>query len=108
MAMNWVGEEMISEHRDVKATAAAIDCTGRFIVLAGRLGTSIIDLHQPQTILRRINRKSRWEVSVVAWNHHPEYRHLIAIGSNQKVDILNFEYSTAELIDNDQAIKVGF
>ncbi|OQV12464.1 WD repeat-containing protein 59 [Hypsibius exemplaris] len=103
--MNWAGDELICEHRDIKATAAAIDCTGRFLVLAGRLGTSVIDLTNPQSVLRKINRKSRWEVSVVGWNHHPEFRHVIAIGSNQKVEILNFEYSVGELVDNGQAIK---
>jgi hypothetical protein len=105
--MNWAGDELVCEHRDIKATAAAIDCTGRFLVLAGRLGTSVIDLNNPQTVLRKINRKSRWEVSVVGWNHHPEYRHVIAVGSNQKVDILNLDYSTGELIDHGQSIKAS-
>ncbi|GAU96775.1 hypothetical protein RvY_08166-2 [Ramazzottius varieornatus] len=105
MTTNWSSEDVVCELRDVKATAAAIDFSGRFLLLSGRLATSIIDLNNPQVVVKKILRKSRWEVGVAAWNFHYDYRHLIAIGSNQRVDILNFEYNTTDLVDNGHSIK---
>lgn len=103
----WAGEDIVAEYREkeLKATAAALDSSGRFLVLAGRLGASLIDLQSPGKIVRRLHRKSKWEVNVAAWNQHSEYRNLIAIASNQKVDIINFDYLTQDLLDPQNSMK---
>ncbi|XP_055355079.1 GATOR complex protein WDR59-like [Paramacrobiotus metropolitanus] len=99
MAVTWSTstEDLVCEHRDAKATTAALDCTGRFAVLAGRLGISLIDLNQPQAALFKVPRTSKWEVSVVGWNQHPHHRHMLAVASNQKVDVWNFDYQNVNL-----------
>lgn len=88
MAVRWSSENVVAEYRDLQANAMAVDCTGKFSVLAGRKLLAIIDLDQPVSCIKKHPRQSKWEVGTAEWNPTPEKKDMFAITSNQRAELL--------------------
>lgn len=89
MASRWSSEFIVAEHRDLQASAMAVDWTGVYVLLAGRRFLGIKNLDDPTDTLRKFPRQSKYEVGTAEWNPNAPHRDLCAISSNQIVEVLS-------------------
>ncbi|XP_075212964.1 WD repeat domain 59 [Lycorma delicatula] len=90
MATRWSSEFIVAEHRDLQASAMAVDWTGIYVLLAGRRYLGVKNLDDPSDTLRKFPRQSKYEVGTAEWNPSSTHSQLCAISSNQKVEILSW------------------
>ncbi|KAK3086097.1 hypothetical protein FSP39_013508 [Pinctada imbricata] len=74
-----------------QASAMAVDCLGKWTVLAGRKLLSLVDLEDSHLKLHRNPRQSKWDISCVQWNPHPSHANLFVTASNQKLDVFSWQ-----------------
>ncbi|CAN7991841.1 unnamed protein product [Ixodes hexagonus] len=79
---------VVSEHKDLQATAMALDSDGQYAVLAGRRCIALINLDAPDTTLKKSVRQSKFEISSAEWNPHLTDTFLLAC--NQSVELLTW------------------
>ncbi|XP_029839965.3 GATOR complex protein WDR59 isoform X1 [Ixodes scapularis] len=79
---------VVSEHKDLQATAMALDSEGQYAVLAGRRCIALVNLDSPDTTLKRSVRQSKFEISSAEWNPHLTDTFLLAC--NQSVELLTW------------------
>lgn len=96
MATRWSSEFIVAEHRDLQASAMAVDWTGVYVLLAGRRYLGVKNLDDPSDNLRKFPRQSKYEVGTAEWNPSSSHSHLCAISSNQKTEVLS--WTSGELI----------
>uniref|UniRef100_A0A1B6EDS3 RWD domain-containing protein n=1 Tax=Clastoptera arizonana TaxID=38151 RepID=A0A1B6EDS3_9HEMI len=89
MATRWSSEYSVAEHRDLQASAMAVDWTGVHVLLAGRRYVGLKNLNDHNDILKKFPRQSKYDVGTAEWNPNPPNRDLVAITSNQKVEVLS-------------------
>ncbi|XP_054266064.1 GATOR complex protein WDR59-like isoform X1 [Macrosteles quadrilineatus] len=87
MATRWSSEFIIAEHRDLQASAMAVDSTGSFVLLAGRRFLGLKKLDDSSDVLRKFPRQSKYEVGTAEWNPNHQEKELCAISSNQRVEV---------------------
>ncbi|KAK7078551.1 GATOR complex protein wdr59 [Halocaridina rubra] len=88
MAVRWSCENVVAEHRDLQASAMALDCNGEYTVLAGRRYLALISLDKPTEIVKRISR-SQQKYDVIACEFHPSQteRKTFVIGSGERAEV---------------------
>ncbi|XP_046999380.1 GATOR complex protein WDR59 isoform X1 [Schistocerca americana] len=96
MAARWSSEFTVSEHRDLQASAMAVDWTGVYVLLAGRRYLAVKNLNDPSDALHKVPRHSKYEVGAAQWNPSSTNKELCAISSNQRVEILS--WSNGDLV----------
>ncbi|XP_064466934.1 GATOR2 complex protein WDR59-like isoform X2 [Ornithodoros turicata] len=101
MAASWSGEHVVAEHKDLQATAMALDSHGNFAVLAGRRYIAIVDLNEPQVTVKKCVRQSKFEVSTAEWNPHIEGT--LSLACNQNIELLT--WSDGELLSKYTIVK---
>lgn len=90
MATRWSSEFIVAEHRDLQASAMAVDWSGIYVLLAGRRYLGVKNLDDPSDNLRKFPRQSKYEVGTAEWNPSSSHSQLCAISSNQRVEILSW------------------
>lgn len=90
MATRWSSEFTVTEHRDLQASAMAVDWTGNYVLLAGRRYLAIKNLNDSSDTLHKIPRQSKYEVGAAQWNPSSTNKELCAISSNQRAEILSW------------------
>ncbi|XP_022243769.1 GATOR complex protein WDR59-like, partial [Limulus polyphemus] len=90
MAARWSSENIVVEHRELQATTMALDCTGQYVVLAGRKCVAIINLYDDGlSVEKKVFRHSKWEVSSAEWSpHHPD---MFILACNQRAELLTWK-----------------
>ncbi|XP_018901839.2 GATOR2 complex protein WDR59 [Bemisia tabaci] len=96
MATRWSSEYIIAEHKDMQANAMAVDSSGTYVLLAGRRYLAIKNLNDPTDNLRKFPRQSKFDVGTAEWNLTSPNKHLCAISTNQRIEILSWQ-QTGEL-----------
>ncbi|PSN51284.1 WD repeat-containing protein 59 [Blattella germanica] len=91
MATRWSSEFVVAEHRDLQASAMAVDWSGVYALLAGRRYLAIKNLDDSSDTLHKIPRHSKYEVGAAEWNPSAVNKDLCAISSNQRVEILSWQ-----------------
>ncbi|GLG98684.1 GATOR complex protein WDR59 [Gryllus bimaculatus] len=94
MATRWSSEFIVAEHRDLQASAMAIDWTGVYVLLAGRRFLAIKNLNDSSDTLHKVPRQSKYEVGAAEWNPSSANKELCAISSGQRVEILSWRAGT--------------
>ena len=89
--------QSLSVHYSKTFNCVAVSTDGRFASLGGKKGLHIIDLDEPSEVTKTLNQQSKWEVSIVEWNPHPERALYIASTANQNTLIWNLEDSRMAL-----------
>lgn len=79
---------VVSEHKDLQATAMALDSDGQYAVLAGRRYVALVNLDSPDVTVKKSVRQSKFEVSTAEWNPHLADTFLLAC--NQNVELLTW------------------
>ncbi|KAF6215398.1 hypothetical protein GE061_010150 [Apolygus lucorum] len=87
MATRWSSEYTVAEHRDLQASAMAVDCTGTYVLLAGRRYFGLKNLIDQTDSLKKLPRNSKFDVTNAEWNPHTHQKELCAITTNQKVEV---------------------
>uniref|UniRef100_A0A1B6LD05 RWD domain-containing protein n=1 Tax=Graphocephala atropunctata TaxID=36148 RepID=A0A1B6LD05_9HEMI len=87
MATRWSSEFIIAEHRDLQASAMAVDWTGDYVLLAGRRFLGLKKLDDPSDVLRKFARQSKYDVGSAEWNPNANEKDVCAISSNQRVEV---------------------
>ncbi|PRP84715.1 WD repeat-containing protein 59-like [Planoprotostelium fungivorum] len=80
--------------------AIAVDATGKYVVLGGKKGLSVIDLDEPYEPGRSLaldSKQNKWEISVVEWNPHKDRAPYIASAANQDTQVWNLSDERFEL-----------
>ncbi|XP_044734726.1 GATOR complex protein WDR59 isoform X2 [Chrysoperla carnea] len=95
MAERWSSEYTVTEHRDLQASAMAVDSTGTYVLLAGRRYLAIKNLEdeQPDSLRKFARPQSNYEVSVAEWNPSLQNKEICAIATNQKIELLTWNTS---------------
>ncbi|XP_067001039.2 GATOR2 complex protein WDR59 [Anabrus simplex] len=88
MATRWSSEFTVAEHRDLQASAMAVDWTGVYVLLAGRRYLAVKNLNDSSDTLHKVPRQSKYEVGAAEWNPSSFNKELCAISSGQRVEIL--------------------
>ncbi|XP_070395169.1 uncharacterized protein [Dermacentor albipictus] len=70
---------VVSEHKDLQATAMALDSGGQYAVLAGRRYIALVNLDSPDITVKKSVRQSKFEVSTAEWNPHLADAFLLAV-----------------------------
>ncbi|XP_027223651.2 uncharacterized protein [Penaeus vannamei] len=88
MAVRWSSENVVAEHRDLQATAMALDWRGDYTLLAGRRNLALISLEKPSEIVKRVNRtQQKYDVTAAEWNPKQALGHTFVIASGEKAEI---------------------
>ncbi|XP_047492636.1 uncharacterized protein LOC125041625 isoform X1 [Penaeus chinensis] len=88
MAVRWSSENVVAEHRDLQATAMALDWRGDYTLLAGRRNLALISLDKPLEIVKRVNRtQQKYDVTAAEWNPKQALGHTFVIASGEKAEI---------------------
>lgn len=90
----------LSLRADAGVGAIAVSPNSRDVVLAGRSGLYIVDLHDPFTLPRWLPLRSAWEVASVQWCPHPNRPGCLVSSSNQKVLIWNLSFPSEKAIEH--------
>ncbi|XP_063236858.1 GATOR2 complex protein WDR59 isoform X2 [Bacillus rossius redtenbacheri] len=97
MATRWSSEFTVTEHKDLQASAMAVDCTGLYALLAGRRYLAIKNLTDSSDTLHKVSHQSKYEVGTAAWNPSLLNKDMCAITSNQRIEIWSWQ-SGCELV----------
>lgn len=87
METKWSNEKIVAEHKSIEADVMCVNHTGKYVALANPRMLYIIDFDNPSTILRSLQRPSKWEVTASEWSPHQthlfgmSYHHYVAIYS---------------------------
>ncbi|CAH0557006.1 unnamed protein product [Brassicogethes aeneus] len=86
----WNNEYHIAlEGKDLQANAMAVDCTGTYVVLAGRRYVAIANLEEEDS-LKKFPRQSKYDVGTAEWNPTLHNKELCVISSNQRLEVLTW------------------
>ncbi|KAF4521796.1 hypothetical protein B566_EDAN011381 [Ephemera danica] len=86
----WSSEFVVAEHKDLQASAMAVDFNGTYALLYGRRYLAVINLDEPSYALKKVLRQSKYEVGTADWNPTSAQGETCAISSNQRVEILRW------------------
>ncbi|XP_076318578.1 WD repeat domain 59 isoform X2 [Tachypleus tridentatus] len=89
MAGRWSSENIVVEHRELQASAMALDYTGQYLVLAGRKCVAIVNLEEGLSVEKKILRQSKWEITTAEWS--PHHRDTFVLACNQKAELLTWK-----------------
>ncbi|XP_059471344.1 GATOR complex protein WDR59 isoform X2 [Neocloeon triangulifer] len=88
----WSNDSIVAEHKDLQASAMAVDQSGTLALLYGRRYLAVVNLDEPTETLKKVLRQSKYEVGTADWN--PASSHgQFAFSSNQKVEVLRWTNS---------------
>ncbi|XP_014256669.1 GATOR complex protein WDR59 isoform X2 [Cimex lectularius] len=88
MTTRWSSEYIVAEHRDLQASAMAVDYSGVYVLLAGRRYLAIKNLIDSNDSLRKFPRQSKYDVGAAEWSPHLQHKHLCAVSTNKNIEIL--------------------
>ncbi|XP_049822756.1 GATOR complex protein WDR59 isoform X2 [Aethina tumida] len=89
--ITWNKEYHVAlEVKDLQANAMAVDCTGTFVLLAGRKCVAITNLNEDFS-LKKIPRQSKYDVGTAEWNPTIHNKELCVISSNQRLEVLTLQ-----------------
>ncbi|XP_055933393.1 GATOR complex protein WDR59-like isoform X2 [Argiope bruennichi] len=89
MSTIWGSENVVADHRDLQANTMAVDCSGQFVILAGRRYMGIIHLDQPSEVVYKTNRYSKWDVTTAEWSPHQSQN--FALACNQRAELYSWD-----------------
>ncbi|KAF5288970.1 hypothetical protein FQA39_LY03849 [Lamprigera yunnana] len=92
MAVRWSSDFFTAlEHRDLQASAMAVDSTGTFVLLAGRRYIAVRNLDDSDfENVRKFSRQSKYDVNTAEWNPTLHNNELCVISSNQNIEVLKW------------------
>ncbi|XP_053401808.1 GATOR complex protein WDR59-like isoform X3 [Mercenaria mercenaria] len=90
MASQW-GESISLDYGDLQANTMAVDCLGKWAVLAGRRVLALVDLDSPSEKMHRLTRQSKWDISCIQWNPHASHAQLFSAACKQRLDLFSWE-----------------
>ncbi|XP_066251139.1 GATOR2 complex protein WDR59 isoform X1 [Euwallacea similis] len=82
------------ECKDLQANAMSIDCTGTYVLLAGRRCIALRNLDEEYENIFKFPRSSKYDVGAAEWNPTPQNKELCAISTNERLEILNWRDET--------------
>ncbi|BFZ12726.1 hypothetical protein BsWGS_15764 [Bradybaena similaris] len=98
MAGRWSSEYLVTEFKDLQASAMAVDCVGTWALLAGRKNLAFVDLNRPSQTVVKVTRQSKWDIGCVQWNQHASHAYRFVIACNQRLDVFDFRDGSASLL----------
>ncbi|XP_035229599.1 GATOR complex protein WDR59-like [Stegodyphus dumicola] len=88
MATIWGTDNVVADHRDLQANTMAVDSLGQYVVLAGRRHMGIVHLDQPNVVIHKTNRHSKWDVTTAEWS--PHQNECFALACNQRAELYSW------------------
>ena len=76
----------------MQASKLCLSRDGRLGMLSSRRHLVLLDLEEPEEILRKVGRSSRWEVAGAQWNPHSQLWSHVSVCSNDKVEVWKLNY----------------
>uniref|UniRef100_A0A8D8YFZ7 WD repeat-containing protein 59 n=1 Tax=Cacopsylla melanoneura TaxID=428564 RepID=A0A8D8YFZ7_9HEMI len=90
MVSVWSNELVLAEHRELQATAFAVDTSGKYVLLAGRRYFGVKNLDDPSAFLRKFPRHSKHDCKVAQWNPTSFKKEYCAVATSQRVEVLTW------------------
>ncbi|XP_064109399.1 GATOR2 complex protein WDR59-like isoform X3 [Macrobrachium nipponense] len=88
MAVRWSSENVVAEHRDLQASAMALDCNGEYTILAGRRYLGLISLERPTEIIKRVSRtQQKYDVIACEWHPSQAERNTFVIAFGERSEV---------------------
>ncbi|XP_068202379.1 uncharacterized protein Wdr59 isoform X1 [Palaemon carinicauda] len=88
MAVRWSSENVVAEHRDLQASAMALDCNGEYTILAGRRYLALISLERPTEIIKRVSRtQQKYDVIACEWHPSQAERNTFVIAFGERAEV---------------------
>ena len=75
------------QYKELQATKLCLSRDGMLGMLSSRRHLVLLDLEEPEEILRKVGRTSRWEVGGAQWNPHSQLASHVSVCSNDKVEV---------------------
>lgn len=85
MSQRSVEDNLVVQYGNLMATTLACDCTGQFAALCGPKTIALVNLDNPNEILKTFTRNSRHRFCCVQWN--PFYSHIFLVANSQLVEL---------------------
>ncbi|XP_060605078.1 GATOR complex protein WDR59-like isoform X6 [Ruditapes philippinarum] len=89
MTSQW-GETVSFDYGDLQANTMAVDCLGKWALLAGRRVLGLVDLDDPLEKMHRLTRQSKWDITCIQWNPHASHAQLFAATCKQRLDLFSW------------------
>lgn len=92
----YVKQSLLSfGHREFQATAMTVDCTGEWVLLAGRRHLALQRLENSDSCamaesLRKYSTNSKYEISAAEFSICPENKESCAIATSQRIDVVTW------------------
>ena len=99
----WSTEMFTCQFKELQATTLCLSRDGRLGLLASRRHLALLDMEEPQEVVRKVARSSRWEVGAAGWNPHPQYSSYVALCCSDKLELFTCDTS-AEFV-SEQAVR---
>ncbi|CAB3373844.1 Hypothetical predicted protein [Cloeon dipterum] len=93
MATRWSNDFIVAEHKDLQATAMSVDHSGSLVLLFGRRYMALVNLDKPTETLKKVNRKTKYDVGFAAtadWSPVISDE-LIAFSSDERVEVFRWK-----------------
>ncbi|KAL4234056.1 GATOR complex protein wdr59 [Mactra antiquata] len=97
MASQW-GESVSIDYADLQANGMAVNCLGKWAVLAGRRVMALVDLDDPGEKIYRLTRQSKWDIGCIQWNPHASHAQLFATACTQRLDLYSWDEGTSKQV----------
>ncbi|GFO43349.1 WD repeat-containing protein 59 [Plakobranchus ocellatus] len=91
---SWSTENLVSEFKDLQASAMAVDCLGNWCLLAGRKNLAFVNLNKLSPSIK-VTRQSKWDIGCVQWNMHASCAYRFVTACNQRLDVFDFRDASA-------------
>ena len=88
MSMRSRSNEVVTcQFKELQATCLSLSRDGRLGLLSGRRHLALLDMEDPQEIVKKVGRKGGWEVGAAGWNPHTQYSDHVALCCNDKLEL---------------------
>ena len=75
------------QFKELQATKLCLSRDGRLGMLSSRRHLALLDMDNPEEILRKVGRTSRWEVGGAQWNPHAQFSCHASVCCNDKLEV---------------------
>ena len=76
------------QFKELQATCLSLNRDGKLGLLSGRRHLALLDMEEPQEVMKKVARKGGWEVGAAGWNPHTQFSTHVALCCNDKIELL--------------------
>nr|CAB3267714.1 ZF(RING)-3 zinc finger protein [Phallusia mammillata] len=88
----WTTEDsIVAQHSNTQASAMSVNALGDLVVLGSRRHLTLIELKEPQKVVRRVHLTNKWDISHLFWNPSVAHNNFILTTYNQWADVWRFD-----------------